>query len=304
MFGFFFAALLHFLGCPALFLGPPLIWCTRLGCRLNHWGHCSAVDPPRSSSVGGSGSSSRQGGESSGSPSQGGTNLTKKPSKPKKVKTHDKHSSSSGPLPSKPAAAADRALIAASGQHSLAAADRISASNRGGISWGIPWFLAGNSPYPGASKSTLIEVASPRDEPLCVAVSGVPLRTGDVLAQPIPDPPSRGPSLTHVSGMGGVELLFTPLGSWVSRPVSHGSPGTLAVHPFPALPPGIGQVVLPDFASLLCSVSPDLVEPSPGGSQARSVFGGPSFWCASETRPHPAGCPSGLRPNRSRLGPG
>jgi hypothetical protein len=47
------------------------------------------------------------GGESSGSPSQGGTNLTKKPSKPKKGKTHDKHSSSSGPLPSKPAAAAD-----------------------------------------------------------------------------------------------------------------------------------------------------------------------------------------------------
>jgi hypothetical protein len=145
MFGFFFAALLHFLGCPAPFLGLPLIWCARLGCRLNHWGHCFAVDPPRSSFVGGSGSSSRQRGESYGSPSQGGTTMTKKPSKPKKVKSQDKLSSSSGPLSSKPAAAADsfgtypvsRVLIAASDQHSLAAADRISAR----FPWVIPWFL-------------------------------------------------------------------------------------------------------------------------------------------------------------------
>jgi hypothetical protein len=62
--------------------------------------------------------------------------------------------------------------------------------------------------------------------------------------------------------MGGGELLFTPLDSRASRSVSHGSPGTLAAHSFPAPPPpGFGQVVLPDFASLLCSVSPDLVEP-------------------------------------------
>jgi hypothetical protein len=32
--------------------------------------------------------------------------------------------------------------------------------------------------------------------------------------------------------------------------------------------PRLHHQVLPDFASLLCSVSPDLVEPSPGGSQA------------------------------------
>jgi hypothetical protein len=86
---------------------PPLIWCTRLGCRLNHWGHCSAVDPPQSFSIGGSGSTSRQRGESSGSSSQGGVTVTKKPSRSQKNKAHDKHSSSFRPLPSKPAAAAD-----------------------------------------------------------------------------------------------------------------------------------------------------------------------------------------------------
>jgi hypothetical protein len=41
-------------------------------------------------------------------------------------------------------------------------------------------------------------------------VSGVPSGTGDALAQPIPDPPFGGSSLTHVSRMGGCDLLFTP----------------------------------------------------------------------------------------------
>jgi hypothetical protein len=45
MFGFFFSALLHFFGCPAPCLSPPFIWCSRLGCRLNHRGHCFALDP-------------------------------------------------------------------------------------------------------------------------------------------------------------------------------------------------------------------------------------------------------------------
>jgi hypothetical protein len=115
-------------------------------------------------------------------------------------------------------------LITAPGQLSLAAADRISASNRGEISGGNPLvsilkpskavtsgFQAGDSPFPGVSKPISFEVASPRGEPLRVAVSGVPSGTGDAPAQPIPDLPSGGSSLTHVSGMGGGELLFTPL---------------------------------------------------------------------------------------------
>jgi hypothetical protein len=60
----------------------------------------------------------------------------------------------------------------------------------------------------------------------------------------------------------------SPPGSRAPRPVSRGSPGTLAAHTFPAPPPpGFGQVELPDFASLLRCVSPTLVELSPGGSQ-------------------------------------
>jgi hypothetical protein len=248
-----------------------------------HRGHCFAVDPPQSSSAGGSGSSSRQRGESSGSPSQGGTTATKKSSKPKNAKPQDKLSSSSGPLASKPAAAADpfgtypvsRTLITAPGQPSLAAADRISASNRGEISGGNPLdsilkppkpvtsgFPAGDSPFPVASKPISFEVASPRGEPLRVTVSGVPSGTGDALAQSIPDPPAP-------------------------------------------LPPGFRQVVLPDFASLLCSVSPVLVELSPGGSQAGTgpvvSSAAPVSGMPPETHPHPAGCPSGLRPNRYRL---
>jgi hypothetical protein len=156
MFGFFFAALLHFLGCPAPLLGPPLIWC-RLGCRLNHWCHCSAVDPLRRSSVRGSSSTSRQGGESSGSPSQGGAKETKKPPKVQKDrKLHDKQSLPSGSLPSEPAAAAGplgtvtapRVLTAASGQRTLAVAEQISAVNPlvsilkpPGMRPGIPQFL-------------------------------------------------------------------------------------------------------------------------------------------------------------------
>jgi hypothetical protein len=91
----------------------------------------------------------------------------------------------------------------------------------------------------------------------------------DALAQSIPDPPLGVSSLARVRGMGGGEGFFIPPGSRAPRPVSRGSPGTLAAHPFPAPPPpGFGQVELPDFASLLCCVSPALVEPSPGGSQA------------------------------------
>jgi hypothetical protein len=61
------------------------------------------------------------------------------------------------------------------------------------------------------------------------------------------------------------ELILTLPGFRAPRPVSRGSPGTLAAHHFPAPPPpGFGQVVLPDFASLLRSVSPGMVEPSPG----------------------------------------
>jgi hypothetical protein len=151
-----------------------------------------------------------------------------KSSKPKKAKPQDKLSSSFGPLASKPAAAADpfgtypvsRTLITAPGQLSVAAADRISASNRGEISGGNPLvsilkppmtvasgFPAGDSPFPGASKPISFEVASPRGELLRVAMSG----TGDALAQPISDSLFGGSSLTHVSGMGGGELLFTPL---------------------------------------------------------------------------------------------
>jgi hypothetical protein len=87
---------------------------------------------------------------------------------------------------------------------------------------------------------------------------------------------------------------------------------TSAAHPFPAAPAqGFWQVVLPAFASILRSVSRSLVEPTPRGlpdwNRDRSVFGGvfctlhPSFWCASETRPRPAGCPSSTpdcRPGR------
>jgi hypothetical protein len=249
--------------------------------------------------------------------------LTKKP---KKVKTHDKHSLSSGPLPSKPAGAADpfgtypvpRVSIAASGQHSLVAPDQISASNRGGnplvsilkppmpVTSGFP---AGDSPFPGASKPTSIEVASPRGETLRVAVSGVPLGTGDVLAQPIPDPPSGGPSLTHVSGIGGGELLFTPLGSRASRPVSRGSPGTLAAHPFPAPPPpGFEQVVLLDFASLLCPLT--WSSPPPGAPRrepGQKCLWRPQFLvCLRDTSPPSRlslGTPTQLFPVGTRLAP-
>jgi hypothetical protein len=90
MFGVFLAALLHFLGCPAPFIGLPLIWCSRLGCRLNH---CFAVDPPAEflhrwfrfllASEGWEFRLSLP----------GGTTTTKKSSKPKKAKTQDKLSS-------------------------------------------------------------------------------------------------------------------------------------------------------------------------------------------------------------------
>jgi hypothetical protein len=102
----------------------------------------------------------------------------------------------------------------------------------------------------------------------------------------------------------------SPPGSRVPRPVSRGSPGTLAAYPFPAPPPpGFEQVVLPDFVSLLRSLSPVLVESSPGGSQAGT---GPEVSSADPVSgvplrhdpAQPADCPSGLRLNRPRLGPG
>jgi hypothetical protein len=89
-------------------------------------------------------------------------------------------------------------------------------TNRGEISGGNPLvsilkppkavasgFPAGDSPFPGASKPISFEVTSP-----CLVS---PRGTGDTLALPISDPPFGGSSLTHVSGMGGGELLFTPL---------------------------------------------------------------------------------------------
>jgi hypothetical protein len=230
--------------------------------------------PPRSSSVGGSGSSLRQGGQISGSPSRGGTNLTKKPLKPKKVMTHDKHSSSSGPLPR----SLLPRLIRSGPIRSLELRSPPLASTRWwhqtrfppltevGFPGGIPWFLSWNHQSakplgfrPGIPHF-LGRLSPPRSRwlPLRWAPArrcvGCPLGDWRCPGSTHPDPPSGGPSLTHVSGMGGGKLLFTPLAA-----------GTLADHPFPApSPPGFGQVVLPDFASLLCSVSPDLVEPSPG----------------------------------------
>jgi hypothetical protein len=161
--------------------------------------------------------------------SQGGTTLTMKSSKTQKAKSLDKLG---GHLPSKPAAAVEslgthpvpRALITATVQHSLVAAVGFPLLIEVGFPVGIPWFLlkpptpitsgflAWDSPFPGASKPASFEVASPRGEPLRAAVSGVPLETGDALAQSVPDPPLGESSLTHVSGMGGGEGLFTPLG--------------------------------------------------------------------------------------------
>jgi hypothetical protein len=106
--------------------------------------------PPRSSSAGGSGSSSRHTIEVRvpALPPRGGTTTMKKSSRSRQAKPQDKFSSSSGPLDlvSKPAAVADpfgtypvpRTLITAPGQPLLAAADRISASNQGEISGGNP----------------------------------------------------------------------------------------------------------------------------------------------------------------------
>jgi hypothetical protein len=228
--------------------------------------------PPRSSSVGGSGSSSRQRGDSSGSPSQGGTTMTKKPSKLKKVSSHEQAQLASyGPLSSKPAAAADsfgtypvsRALTAASGQHSLTEAYRISASNRGDISGGNPLvfilkppksvtsgFPAGDSPFPVALSRWPPPEVSPCMSPCRVSPWGL----ATPWLNPSPSLLSEGPP--HTCERDG-------RGLWA------GWAGTLAAYPFPAPPPpGFGQVVLPDFASLLRSVSSVLVELSPGGSQA------------------------------------
>jgi hypothetical protein len=61
-------------------------------------------------------------------------------------------------------------------------------------------------------------------------------------------------------------------------------PGTSAARHFPAPPPpGFGQVVLPDFASLLLSVSPGLVDPTPVASQAGT--GPVEGWAQGPTGP-------------------
>jgi hypothetical protein len=104
-------------------------------------------------------------------------------------------------------------------QQVLTAAEWVSASGRSGNPAGNPlvYFLkpksvtsgytTGDSPMPGATKPTSFKVDSPRGEPLCVAVSGVPsLGTGDARAQPISGPSAGGPSLTPVSGVGGGEV--------------------------------------------------------------------------------------------------
>jgi hypothetical protein len=125
-------------------------------------------------------------------------------------------------------------------------------------------------------------------------MSGEPLGTGDVLAQPIPDPPSGRPSHTCEWEMGRGELLFTPLAPgrdarWAVVPLGPWLPILF----LPRLHQALGRFCCQ--ISLHFCVACPLIWSSP-------PLGGPSFWCASDTRPRPPGCPSGLRLNRSRLG--
>jgi hypothetical protein len=79
--------------------------------------------------------------------------------------------------------------------------------------------MARDSPVPGVSIPTSVEVASPRGDPLLIAVSGVPSSgTGSIRAQSIPGPSPRGPLPTPVGGMGGVICSSSPMVPWGPRP--------------------------------------------------------------------------------------
>jgi hypothetical protein len=92
----------------------------------------------------------------------------------------------------------------------------------------------------------------------------------------------------------------------VNCPSPPGSPGNLSF-PCPAstrLWAGCATRLRFAFASRVPCSGRALPWGLPGWNRARSIFDRPSFWCTSETRPRPAGCPSGLRLNRPLLGPG
>jgi hypothetical protein len=135
--------------------------------------------------------------------------VTMKPSKTQKAKSLDKLGRH---LPSKPAAAVDslgtlpvpRELITASGQRSLAAADRISASNRGGVSGGNPLVSILKPPTPvtfrpgiphflGRLKSTSFEVASPEVSPCASPCRVSPWGLATPWLSPSPTLLSEGP---------------------------------------------------------------------------------------------------------------